>query len=219
MALCTHPQSLRLRKIIACVQSVVPQRVRSVLRARPLPNSGVDRGRAAELLETLPPTLAATDESQRTLLQRLFQPQPATAELFDLLWVVRSARGKERVKAVMARLADRGVAPRSWMWPDSRPRFWLPRRPWPPTPSRSLVALGRHPSHRHRPCRVDLGYKVRECAHRSEDARRDGTADRSRDFHGLCNGSTPADLETRHLPIGYIPHCKLWLAATTMRCQ
>ena len=69
-----------------------------------------------ELLRRIPDQLAATDESQQTVLRRLFQPQPATRELFDLIWLVRGTSGRERVKGVLARLSDRGSATASWLW-------------------------------------------------------------------------------------------------------
>jgi hypothetical protein len=66
-----------------------------------------------ELLATLPKQLSEVDRTGRTRLQRLFQPQPSTTDLFDLLWLVRSTRRKQRRSEVVQRLMWRGTVPRS----------------------------------------------------------------------------------------------------------
>ena len=57
-----------------------------------------------ELLAKLPTQLAVT-EGGRTLLRRLFQPQPKTEEAFDLIWMLRSRRGSARIRGLVRLLA------------------------------------------------------------------------------------------------------------------
>jgi hypothetical protein len=65
-----------------------------------------------ELLATLPKQLSEVDRTGRTRLQRLFQAQPSTTDLFDLFWLVRSTKGKQRRSGVIERLKRRGTVPR-----------------------------------------------------------------------------------------------------------
>jgi hypothetical protein len=65
-----------------------------------------------ELLVTLPKQLGEVDGSGRTRLQRLFQAQPSTIDLFDLLWTVRSTKDKQRRSAVLGQLKRHGTVPR-----------------------------------------------------------------------------------------------------------
>jgi hypothetical protein len=65
-----------------------------------------------ELLATLPKQLGEVDQTARTRLQRLFQAQPSTTDLFDLFWFVRSTKGKQRRIGVIQRLERHGTVPR-----------------------------------------------------------------------------------------------------------
>ena len=67
-------------------------------------------------LAQVPDELAQTDARGATRLRRLFQPQPETRELFDLIWLLREGRGRERVKSLVDRVARGSGAPTSWMW-------------------------------------------------------------------------------------------------------
>jgi hypothetical protein len=68
-------------------------------------------GGGFDRLATLPSELGTTDASGRTLLQRLFQAQPATADAFDLFWTWRSHAGPARVRAVIGAVRRHGRAP------------------------------------------------------------------------------------------------------------
>jgi hypothetical protein len=65
-----------------------------------------------ELLATLPKQLSEVDRTGRTRLQRLFQAQPSTTDVFDLFWLVRSTKGKQRRSGVIQRLKRHGTVPR-----------------------------------------------------------------------------------------------------------
>lgn len=68
------------------------------------------------LLETLPAQLSETDASGRTRLQRLFQPEPETGELFDLIWFWRKRQGTARLVGTARRLAAQGRQSRAGRW-------------------------------------------------------------------------------------------------------
>ncbi len=81
--------------------------------------AAAELGRSSEtggfkLLETLPAALAETDSTGRTKLQRLFQAEPATSQLFDLVWFLRKYRGRELMSGLIspARLGQEGAAVR-----------------------------------------------------------------------------------------------------------
>jgi hypothetical protein len=145
------------------------------------------------LLERVPTILAATDASQRTVLQRLFQPQPATAELFDALWLVRNTRGRKRLRALVARLSDRGAAPASWMWAAAAATVlaiavlvvaYVLAGPWSLLASIPLVVLV-----------VAAGILARFIGRVAGAVRAVGASAPqaiAENFHGLCNGSTPS---------------------------
>jgi predicted acylesterase/phospholipase RssA len=65
-----------------------------------------------ELLATLPKQLSEVDRTGRTRLQRLFQAQPSTTDLFDLFWLVRSTKGKQRRSGAIQQLNRHGTVPR-----------------------------------------------------------------------------------------------------------
>ena len=65
-----------------------------------------------ELLATLPKQLSEVDRTGRTRLQRLFQAQPSTTDLFDLFWLVRSTKGKQRRSGAIQKLNRHGTVPR-----------------------------------------------------------------------------------------------------------
>lgn len=62
-------------------------------------------------LAALPGELAAVDADGRTLLQRLFQPQPATADALGLFWTWRAAPPPDRVRALLGAVRRHGRAP------------------------------------------------------------------------------------------------------------
>ena len=64
------------------------------------------------LLAELPAELAVTDASGRTLLRRLFQPQPETADVFDIVWHLRTAKGSQKLRGAVAKLEQHGAADR-----------------------------------------------------------------------------------------------------------
>ena len=64
-----------------------------------------------DLLASLPATLAEADKDGRTRLRRLFQADPATSDLFDLLWSLRQERGPGLVRALASRLRAGSTAP------------------------------------------------------------------------------------------------------------
>jgi predicted acylesterase/phospholipase RssA len=64
-----------------------------------------------ELLSQLPAKLAEVDGSGRTRLQRLFQADDATADVFDLAWSVRSTKGRARVTGAIRALRGHGKVP------------------------------------------------------------------------------------------------------------
>jgi hypothetical protein len=64
------------------------------------------------LLASLPTTLAESDAQGRTRLFRLFQAQPETRPFFDIVWDVRSTKGRARLMAVLNALRRAG----SWGW-------------------------------------------------------------------------------------------------------
>jgi hypothetical protein len=64
-----------------------------------------------EVLATLPKQLSEVDRTGRTRLQRLFQAQPSTTDLFDLFWLVRSTEGKQRRSGVVQLLERHGTVP------------------------------------------------------------------------------------------------------------
>jgi hypothetical protein len=63
-------------------------------------------------LAQLPGELKQTDDRHRTLLLRLFQPQPETRPLFDMIWGFRSRRGWRRIGGGLADVARQSW--RSW---------------------------------------------------------------------------------------------------------
>jgi predicted acylesterase/phospholipase RssA len=68
-----------------------------------------------ERLAQVPDELARTDAQGATRLRRLFQPQPETRELFELIWLALRGRGKERVNRIVDRVSRGAGAPASWM--------------------------------------------------------------------------------------------------------
>ena len=82
--------------------------------------AAAELGRASDfdafaLLETLPTTLSETDQSGRTLLERLFQPQRDTAMILDFLWSIRKQKGAARLGGIISRVTAGAQAPRSWV--------------------------------------------------------------------------------------------------------
>jgi hypothetical protein len=78
--------------------------------------AAAELGRSSEtggfgLLETLPAALAETDAHGHTRLRRLFQAEPETSSLFDLVWFLRTYRGPELVKGLVSRLSSGSRAP------------------------------------------------------------------------------------------------------------
>jgi hypothetical protein len=63
------------------------------------------------LLKALPRQLGTVDRTDRTLLRRLFQAQRSTADVYDLFWLSRSTKGKQRRSAIVGALAGHGAVP------------------------------------------------------------------------------------------------------------
>jgi hypothetical protein len=66
-------------------------------------------------LARIPEELAEIDARGDTRLRRLFQPQPETRDLFDLVWQAHAARGRRRIAALVWRASTAAEAPRSWL--------------------------------------------------------------------------------------------------------
>jgi hypothetical protein len=64
-----------------------------------------------DLLATLPATLAETDDAGETRLRRLFQADPSTSRLFDLVWFAREQRGRRLLWGLVSRLRSATRAP------------------------------------------------------------------------------------------------------------
>ncbi|MFM2071056.1 MAG: hypothetical protein RLZZ623_1319, partial [Actinomycetota bacterium] len=60
------------------------------------------------LLADLPVELAQTDATGSTLLRRLFQPQPETAKVFDLIWYLRTVKGPQKLRGAIGKLENSG---------------------------------------------------------------------------------------------------------------
>jgi hypothetical protein len=63
------------------------------------------------VLADLPRRLAETDDTGATRLRRLFRPQPETADLFDMIWLARSAHGMARMRGILRQVGARGDRP------------------------------------------------------------------------------------------------------------
>ena len=168
-----------------------------------------------ELLATLPKQLSEVARTSRTRLQRLFQAQPSTTDVFDLFWLVRSTKGKQRRSGVIQRLKRHGTVPRlvnvtgiagSLIAAALLVAAILTAQGWGIAAAAMLFAI------------VStlwlVGRRIAKAVTGLVRLAKDAPEAVAVNYHGLCNGRTPAGSNTPALQIGCMTHCRRLVAET-----
>ncbi len=145
-------------------------------------------------LAKIPTDLAKTDPAtNQTLLQQLFVPQPATRELFDLLWQQRSKKGgslTKRFRSVVPallrhspRIPDTTVAKAGAFGVPLAGAIWLAAAPAAATLGVAGMAA----------VTGGVTYLTSRSISGAQNLFDDAKAQISQNMHGLCNGASVED--------------------------